>query len=778
MAKLLYNNVPLPEIDTLGKEEYSYQTIVEIFNVKEKLKAYLLWITDQPYIYDKNKNELNYSTEMSGYTGSFILGDTNETWTIEEEIFTQPVSEEGLPLGVNAGGESFNIKVLWSNYDIKIKGTNNIYFQTSDAPINVQINTYTWDLTEIYGNIPVNIGGITLYRVIDKVFTYQELENSSITVILNDIVEYSGPLSSNLESAQGLLGSIGAECILLNAPKNNFIVEDIEFTLKGLYSNDISMYGSTTEYKSGSITLTVPSILPLYDNEITTNSSGEIILDLNGEVKENDVIIMNYKDTEYYGIFYFDENNKLMLTPPPIEGYPDFSAEGYQIEAISNNGSIYDTIKFKTTSPDSGHLKLIYYYTERGIRKVNIKIDQTEMPLASTTQITILSDNDVTADESCYTYSSSNTNVALVDTSGKVISIAPGTATISVIVSDTLQFYGTTVKTDITVSSKVSNEIYICFSNPNWKNQFPDSYTVTDGANPFYANNTFQYNGLNTYRSSSTNGSTSSIKFNLSNNGNIEFPYRVTSENNYDWLNISIDNVQVVHVSGQKDWTMYNQELSAGEHTITFSYNKDNSGIVSPDCGAIGYLKIDGFLPVYYLVRSQGKLYSNIDGNLSLISTTNLSSNTFLNYGSNIVPNGNDLISLTNPELLSWWDTNKSPTKFRIMVKGTSPVPQIMVTKNYQIPTEGIESVFVDASPDVIFSISFDGGNHWLYYSYETWKDSTGFTDGMTTEMIQNISSQAWYNVSGTATQYKIRFILPETTSYVKSLLVDYINKV
>jgi hypothetical protein len=46
MAKLLYNNVPLPEIDTLGKEEYSYQTIVEIFNVKEKLKAYLLWITD------------------------------------------------------------------------------------------------------------------------------------------------------------------------------------------------------------------------------------------------------------------------------------------------------------------------------------------------------------------------------------------------------------------------------------------------------------------------------------------------------------------------------------------------------------------------------------------------------------------------------------------------------------------------------------------------------------------------------------------------------------
>lgn len=70
-------------------------------------------------------------------------------------------------------------------------------------------------------------------------------------------------------------------------------------------------------------------------------------------------------------------------------------------------------------------------------------------------------------------------------------------------------------------------------------------------------------------------------------NANLSFKYLVSSENNYDWLNIYVDGTQVVHKSGAGAWTAYSKALTAGTHTIKFEYAKDGSGVSGSDAAFI-----------------------------------------------------------------------------------------------------------------------------------------------------------------------------------------------
>ena len=101
-----------------------------------------------------------------------------------------------------------------------------------------------------------------------------------------------------------------------------------------------------------------------------------------------------------------------------------------------------------------------------------------------------------------------------------------------------------------------------------------------------------------------------------------------------------------------------------------------------------------------------------------------------------------------------------------------------MITQLYEIPAAGIESISIVSSEDILFSISFDRGQSWLWYEPhgKDWFSTDNTTLGMAKDIVMNIPADEWYNVSGTATQYQIKFILPTVDSYVTSIVVDYIN--
>lgn len=203
--------------------------------------------------------------------------------------------------------------------------------------------------------------------------------------------------------------------------------------------------------------------------------------------------------------------------------------------------------------------------------------------------------------------------------------------------------------------------LHIDFADNTWLNAFPHIYNfVNTSSIPWKVDTTFQYNEQSTLRSGGIGNSGSTkitFNFTLLEAGSITFSYCITSEKNYDWLTVTIDNVQRVRVSGSYAWTVYTQQLDAGEHTVTFSYSKDSSGSIGVDAAGIGYIELTGVLPnynTYYLIHdlNTGKYYANVEG--SLTETTIQESPTlqdFVSYGS-IIPTVGMLGQLTRFELL------------------------------------------------------------------------------------------------------------------------------
>jgi len=55
------------------------------------------------------------------------------------------------------------------------------------------------------------------------------------------------------------------------------------------------------------------------------------------------------------------------------------------------------------------------------------------------------------------------------------------------------------------------------------------------------------------------------------------FRWRVSSEGNYDFLALMLDDVLVDYISGEVDWTSRSVTIPAGSHRLTWAYIKDES---------------------------------------------------------------------------------------------------------------------------------------------------------------------------------------------------------
>jgi hypothetical protein len=110
----------------------------------------------------------------------------------------------------------------------------------------------------------------------------------------------------------------------------------------------------------------------------------------------------------------------------------------------------------------------------------------------------------------------------------------------------------------------------------------------------------------------------------------ISFYYKVSSENNYDYLNFYVDNTLVNRWSGTVAWTQYNYNLSAGNHTLEWRYSKDNltnSGDDRAWVDNISFKKVTSVtpgepLPASYVTISGGNVSGDVFGGGKLGKTT------------------------------------------------------------------------------------------------------------------------------------------------------------
>ena len=176
-----------------------------------------------------------------------------------------------------------------------------------------------------------------------------------------------------------------------------------------------------------------------------------------------------------------------------------------------------------------------------------------------------------------------------------------------------------------------------------------------------------------------------------------------------------------------------------------------------------------------YLIRSGSNYYTVVDNTLSQLSITELNSESFLNYGTKSIPDISLLCSLTNPELLFWFDSDEHTVNEGLVIKGTPELPQVIYYESQDISNySGIEKAEVHTSGYAKFAITFDDGQTWKYYDGTSWNIATSELDGMTDHIFKNISSNAWSEVI-TSTMFRIRCTLTTINSFASEIYIKYI---
>ncbi len=86
--------------------------------------------------------------------------------------------------------------------------------------------------------------------------------------------------------------------------------------------------------------------------------------------------------------------------------------------------------------------------------------------------------------------------------------------------------------------------------------------------------------------------------------GDISFWRKVSSENNYDYLEFYIDGAMQDHWSGTQSWQEVSYPVDSGSHTFSWIYDKDYTVSSGDDCAWIDYITFPPILspfPIFYL---------------------------------------------------------------------------------------------------------------------------------------------------------------------------------
>jgi hypothetical protein len=210
----------------------------------------------------------------------------------------------------------------------------------------------------------------------------------------------------------------------------------------------------------------------------------------------------------------------------------------------------------------------------------------------------------------------------------------------------------------------------------------------------------------------------------------------------------------------------YSYTVSTSNPNVTFT-KTDNGFTISNNI-----IELKPFPTRRYLIRTNDTLYTITDGTLSALSTTELTSNTFLTYG---LPRLTyEVISNceSNSEVLVWYDNIEYFTPTGIAIKGIPPLPQV-VALDVNIGTNNVfKLVDSHSSSDVLFTFSYDGTNKYYYNNdIKEWVIADSDTDGMLPEVLPQLTVNEWSALpnSGNQSICHIYAALPTVNSYCKT---------
>lgn len=181
-----------------------------------------------------------------------------------------------------------------------------------------------------------------------------------------------------------------------------------------------------------------------------------------------------------------------------------------------------------------------------------------------------------------------------------------------------------------------------------------------------------------------------------------------------------------------------------------------------------------------YLIRSGSTYYTVVDGALLALGVDNLTSEVFLTSGTEEIPSISLLLGLTNPELLYWVEEERGIPNNGLVVYGTPSLPQIVLYEEKTIPENSIISKAEVYNAELAtYTITFDGGESWMYYDTNTnaWAIAESDNDGMDAATVKNLTAEQWA-MAPLASTYQFRCILTSIESrsgkiYLKTIATE-----
>lgn len=192
--------------------------------------------------------------------------------------------------------------------------------------------------------------------------------------------------------------------------------------------------------------------------------------------------------------------------------------------------------------------------------------------------------------------------------------------------------------------------------------------------------------------------------------------------------------------------------------TYTYSVSADSKDVtfIKTDSGFTVSNSVIDLIPPFekrFLIRSGADYYTVVDNSLSAITVSDLTSSVFLTSGMQDMPNLSILSSLSNPELLYWAEKDHGALSSGLVVTGSPALPQVIYYEPQTIADgTSINKAEVYANGHVLFAVTFDDGQTWKYYDGTNWMVAASTSDGMTANVIKNLTPEKWAAIVSSST--------------------------
>lgn len=208
---------------------------------------------------------------------------------------------------------------------------------------------------------------------------------------------------------------------------------------------------------------------------------------------------------------------------------------------------------------------------------------------------------------------------------------------------------------------------------------------------------------------------------------------------------------------------------------IAYLFEETENEAYYPAIGnTLNFLRDDG----RYLVRSESKIYSTKNNELTLLESSWPNSDLFKLHGSKEIPEWSYISQLINPEVLYWQSSVDNVPEFKVSMTAT-PIAQNIITNAIDLSDPsitGIELMTVNCDGNPLIAVSFDDKQTWHAWNGTEWSLVSEEFSGMTKELAESVNYDQWMLLYEGASSFYIKVSLTTLEDKLTEIYVDFAN--